>query len=136
MNEPDHLYYGKGTKFIHLCELQKYFEIWIDKQKRTRKYVMLLKLNNKLDAKSWIKWGPDLSSGILQVWCIESFNNAQEMKRYWFTLGFNSNLTFLLIYLDTMGHFQTFFQECTFRRKWVFNELFNFEVPISFLRGK
>ena len=36
----------------------------------------------------------DLSSGIFQVRYIESLNNAQQMKRYWFTLGLNSNLMF------------------------------------------
>ena len=51
----------------------------------------------------------DILGGILQVRCIESFNNAQQMKRYWYTLGFNSCLIFLLIYLDRKGHFQTFF---------------------------
>ena len=34
-----------------------------------------------------------------------------------------------------MSHFKTFFHECTLIRKWVFNELFEFDMLISFLWG-
>ena len=53
-----------------------------------------------------------------------------------FTLGSNSIFTFLLLYLGKVSLCKFFFQEYTLRRKWVFNELFDFEVPIYFLRWK
>ena len=53
-----------------------------------------------------------------------------------FTFGLNSIVTFLLAYLGKMSNLKSFFQEYTFRRKLVFDELFDFEVLINFLWGK
>ena len=42
----------------------------------------------------------------------------------------------LLANIDKISYFKTFFQECTFRRKRVFNELFDFEVSINLIWQK
>ena len=39
----------------------------------------------------------------------------------------------ILVYLGRLGYFLNFSHEFTFRSKWVFNQIFDFEVYIKFL---